>query len=140
MQWTVRPSLPACLFAGIVLTAGLASQSNAQASSPTYRPMTAKDILSGIDEGTLAAGPADSPRTRELSTTRATAYILGVADSAVGRRWCQPPSLPASDLIAAVYKRLTALPEQRLGDSATRVIISALAASYPCKRSSHLSP
>ena len=90
MQWTVRPSLPARLFTGIVLTAGLASQSNAQASSPTYRPMTAKGILSGIDEGTLAAGPADSPRTRELSTTRATAYVLGVADSAVDRRWCQP--------------------------------------------------
>lgn len=140
MQWTVRPFFIVRLFAGIALATAFASQGNAQASDPTYRPMTAKDILSGIDEGTLAAGPADSTRTRELSTTRATAYILGVADSTVGRRWCQPRNLPASDLMAAVYKRLTALPEQRLGDSAPRVIIGALAASYPCKRSSHLSP
>lgn len=140
MPWPCRPSPLVRAFAGIGLAAAMAGQSIAQASNPAYRPMTAKDILSGIDEGTLAAGPADSPRMRELSTARATAYILGVADSTVGRQWCQPKKLPGSDLVATVYSHLTALPEQRLSDSATSVVIHALATSYPCKRSSHVSP
>ena len=114
MPWPFRPSLLARAITGIGLAAALASQGIAQESNPVYRPMTAKDILSGIDEGTLAAGAADSPRMRELSTARATAYILGVADSAVGQRWCQPKTLIGSDLVAAVYKGLTAQPRSPL--------------------------
>jgi len=132
-----RPSFLARVFASVGLAMAFADQSTAQTADLSYRPMTAKEILTGIDDGSLAAGPIDEARKRELSTARATAYILGVADSAVGRQWCRPQSLSIPDLAATVYSYLTALPEKGLGDPAASVVIRALAAKYPCKRPSH---
>lgn len=140
MPLSFRPSLPVRALAGVVLVAALAAPGIAQTSDPAYRPMTAKELLAGIDEGSLAAGPADDPGTRKISTDRATAYIVGVADSAVGRRWCRPQGMPFSDLAVAVYGYLSALPEKSLGAPAASVVTRALAAKYPCKRSSHSSP
>ncbi len=132
-----RPSC-APLFVRILAGAGLtfACQGIASAADDVpYKPITAKELFAGINDGALAVPgeSADRARQWELSTARATAYILGVADRAGGREWCAPKSLSGADMFAAVYHYLEGLPEQRLADPAAGIVTSALAKAYPCK-------
>jgi hypothetical protein len=123
------------IFIAIALHAVTASAQpdSTSAATDAYRSLTAKELLSGIDEGSLAEPGTDPARQTELSTGRATAYIFGVADTTAGKAWCSPRKLTITELASTTYDYLAKLPASRLSDPAAGAITQALKAAYPCK-------
>jgi hypothetical protein len=99
-----------------------------------YLPLTAQDVLSGIMDGGLAPWIEDPARRTMFSTTIASSYIFGVADSANGTQWCAPAGLNAQDLMKPVLDTLNDLPKERQSERASKVVIEALGKAYPCQR------
>lgn len=127
-------SLGLGLCAASAMAMSFVGPAQAQAGGVTYRSLTAKELMSGIDEGTLAAQTPDPAVQRQVSTARATAYMLGVADSTSGRQWCPPSNLSITDLAATVYGYLAKLPDADLAKPAAATVGHALSVGYPCKR------
>lgn len=125
----------AALAATAFCTLAAAAQPDASDKhTDSYRPLPAKVLLAGIDEGALASPAAGQARQWEMSTSRATSYIYGVADTTKGTAWCPPAKMTMADLAAVTYPYLTELPAKRLDEPAAAVVTEALKAAYPCKR------
>lgn len=92
-------------------------------------------IMAGID-GSLAPEFHDEKRPElqvMVSSSRAAAFMLGVASYTHGTRWCKADGLGQEDF-AKVVETLGSLPDDRLKTPAAPLVAQALAEHFPCRR------
>lgn len=99
-----------------------------------YRAITAKELLGGVMDGSLAAWVKDPAQRTMLSTLMATSYILGSADSRKDIAWCPPKDLPIEAVSQKVLDYLADLPPAKQEENASRMVTEGLSKAYPCKR------
>ncbi|WP_156523180.1 Rap1a/Tai family immunity protein [Bordetella ansorpii] len=111
------------------------------AAAPTASPsadwqLTGEQlVMAGID-GSLAPEFHDEKRPElqvMVSSSRAAAFMLGVASYTYGTRWCKADGLGQEDF-AKVVETLGSLPDDRLKMPAAPLVAQALARHFPCKR------
>lgn len=103
------------------------------AQASPYRPIAAQELYAGIMDGALAAWVEDPAQRTMLSTLMATSYILGIADSAIGKQWCPATDLDMESMPAPVLDYLGRLPAARQTEGAAGVVLEALAQAHPCR-------
>ncbi|MEA5125598.1 Rap1a/Tai family immunity protein [Xanthomonas floridensis] len=94
-------------------------------------------IVSGAElmqamEGKLGDASRGDELRRQLSSTRANAYVSGVADTTSGVRWCGAGQILPHELVDRVYTYQRSLPAERLQQSAATLVVEALAQAFPC--------
>ncbi|WP_157935128.1 Rap1a/Tai family immunity protein [Xanthomonas prunicola] len=89
------------------------------------------ELMQGIEgkQGGVASG---NQAQRQLASTRAMAYIEGVADASSGMRWCGAGQMLPHELVDRVYSYQRGLPAERLQQSAATLVVEALAQAFPC--------
>ncbi|MBC9078183.1 hypothetical protein I5U29_00380 [Stenotrophomonas maltophilia] len=112
----------ACLWAG----------SASAAAAPQARTwfVTGSELVSLL-QGNAADGFCAGEQCRSQSSARASAYIQGVADASRGH-WCGQGQILPHELVDRVATHLRQLPQRRLHEDASVLVVEALEQAFPC--------
>ncbi|KAB7769119.1 Rap1a/Tai family immunity protein [Xanthomonas maliensis] len=115
----------------------LAALCNTTLASTSAAPweMSGHQLLEAPLDGSLAADldPQQTELRVMVSARTAAAYLLGIAAGSEGQRWCRPAGQAGPPDVQALLADLNALPDARLDEPATTLIVQALAKRYPCR-------
>ncbi len=112
----------ACLWAG----------SASAAAAPQARTwfVTGSELVSLL-QGNAADGFCAGEQCRSQSSARASAYLQGVADASRGH-WCGHGQILPHELVDRVATHLRQLPQRRLHEDASVLVVEALEQAFPC--------
>ncbi len=104
----------------------------AQPGKPTRHWILDGTELIDALEGKLDGATHDGDIRRALSSSRAHAYIAGVADASGGDKWCGQGAVLPHELTDRTYTYLRSLAPERLKQNASTLVIEALEKAFPC--------
>ncbi|EKT4089181.1 MULTISPECIES: Rap1a/Tai family immunity protein [unclassified Stenotrophomonas] len=116
--------LGACFLTGSLL---------AETSPPKRTWLVSGAELITLLQGKGADGFCASEQCRSLSIARANAYIQGAADTSRGQ-WCGQGQILPHELADRVTSHLQQLPQERLQQNASSLVVEGLRTAFPCER------
>jgi len=116
--------LGACFLTGSLL---------AETSPPKRTWLVSGAELITLLQGKGADGFCASEQCRSLSIARANAYIQGAADTSRGQ-WCGQGQIRPHELADRVTSHLQQLPQERLQQNASSLVVEGLRTAFPCER------
>lgn len=116
--------LGACFLTGSLL---------AETSPPKRTWLVSGAELIMLLQGKGADGFCTSEQCRSLSIARANAYIQGAADTSRGQ-WCGQGQILPHELADRVTSHLQQLPQERLQQNASSLVVEGLRTAFPCER------
>ncbi|HBP01660.1 Rap1a/Tai family immunity protein [Stenotrophomonas sp. SM006] len=116
--------LGACFLTGSLL---------AETSPPKRTWLVSGAELITLLQGKGADGFCTSEQCRSLSIARANAYIQGAADTSRGQ-WCGQGQILPHELADRVTSHLQQLPQERLQQNASSLVVEGLRTAFPCER------
>ncbi|WP_310648379.1 Rap1a/Tai family immunity protein [Stenotrophomonas sp. AG209] len=117
-------TLGACFLAGSLL---------AETSPPKRTWLVSGAELITLLQGKGADGFCAGEQCRNLSSARASAYIQGAADANRGQ-WCGQGQILPHELVDRVASHLQQLPQDRLQQNASSLVVEGLRTAFPCER------